>query len=168
MSIFSNHFSSLDEIDTGITASIPDDASNLARALRVLESANLITLCPTIDKSRAVLTDITYNPHDIRIIPVPAHELVESLEECCISVIPGNFAISNNLNLAEALYRELLSANYFIVAAVRTEDLNKQFVRDIIDIIYSEGFRDVITDRTGKYALFQWPRWLHDTVNDSR
>jgi len=176
MSIFSNRFSSLYEIETiitvsisaDITVSIPDDASNLARALRVLEGANLIALCPSIDKSRAVLTDVTYNPYKIQIIPIPAHELVESLEEYCISVIPGNFAVSNNLNLAEALYRELLSANYFIVAVVRTEDLNKQFVRDIIDIIYSENFRDVITDPSGNYALFQWPRWLHDAVSVSR
>jgi len=165
MSIFSNRFSSLDEIAPGTTASIPDDVSNLARALKVLESANLIALCPSIDKSRAVLTDITYNPYDLQIVPVPAHKLVESLDEFCISVIPGNFAVSNNLNLAQALYRELLSANYFIVAVVRTEDLNKQFVRDIIDIIYSENFRDIITDPTGDYALFQWPRWLHDAVS---
>ena len=168
MSIFSNRFFSLDEIEPGITASIPDDASNLARALRVLESANLIALCPSIDKSRATLTDITYNPYEIRIIPVAAHDLVKSLNEYCISVIPGNFAVSNNLNLAQALYRELLTANYFIIAAVRTEDLSKQFVRDIIEIIYSEGFRDVITDPAGNYALFQWPRWLHDAVSISR
>jgi len=162
MSIFSNRFSSLNQIEQDITASIPDDTSNLARALQVLESANLIALCPSIDKSRAVLTDITHNPYGIRVTPIPAHELVESLEKYCISVIPGNFAISSNLNLAEALYRELLSANYFIVAVVRTGDLNKQFVRDIIDIIYSEGFRGIITDPAGDYALFQWPRWLHD------
>ncbi|MCL2662876.1 MAG: MetQ/NlpA family ABC transporter substrate-binding protein [Oscillospiraceae bacterium] len=176
MSIFSNRFSSLDEIKagitesipTGITASIPDDASNLARALRVLEDANLITLCPSIDKSRAVLADISLNPYNIQITPVSAHQLVEFFYNYCISVIPGNFAISSNLNLAEALYRELLTANYYIVAAVRTEDLNKQFVRDIIDIIYSESFRDVIVDPDGSYALFQWPRWLHDAVSVSR
>jgi len=168
MSLFSNRFSSLDEIESGTTVSIPDDVSNLARALRVLESANLIALCSTIDKSRAVLTDITYNPFELKITPIPAHELVESFNRYCISVIPGNFAISSNLNLAQALYRELLTANYYIVAAVRTEDLNKQFVRDIIEIIYSEGFRDIITDPSGSYALFQWPRWLHDAISISR
>ena len=168
MSIFSNRFTSLNEIEPGITASIPDDTSNLARALQVLEGANLITLCPSIDKSRAILTDITHNPYEIRITPLPAHDLAKSLENYCISVIPGNFAISNNLNLAEALYRELLTASYYIVAVVRSEDLNKQFVRDIIEVIYSESFRDIITDPAGNYALFQWPRWLHDAVSVSR
>jgi len=133
-----------------------------------LESANLITLCPSIDKSRAILSDITENPYDIQITPIPAHNLADTLENYCISVIPGNFAISNNLNLAQALYRELLTANYYIVAAVRSEDLNKQFVRDIIEVIYSESFRDIITDPAGNYALFQWPRWLHDAVSVSR
>jgi D-methionine transport system substrate-binding protein len=167
MSIFSNRFSSLDDLEIGVTASIPDDASNLARALQVLEGANLIALCPSIDKSRATLTDITYNPFEIQITPIPAHNLAQSLDSYCISVIPGNFAISNNLNLAEALYRELLTASYYIVAAVRSEDLNKQFVRDIIEVIYSENFREIITDPAGNYALFQWPRWLHDAVSIS-
>jgi len=165
MGVFSGSFNSIEEINTGATVSIPDDSSNLARALRVLESANIITLDPTIDKSKAIISDIISNPHNIRLKPLPAHSLIESLETSEASVIPGNFAVSSGLDLSKALYNEVLTENYKIVVAVRSEDLNKQFVRDIIEIIHSEDFRDVISNPAGNYANFQWPRWLHDMMD---
>ena len=51
----------------------------------------------------------------------------------------------------------------FKVVAVRTKDLNKQFVRDIIDVIHSDDFRSIIVDPAGKYADFQLPRSFYDT-----
>ena len=162
MGIFSNRINSIDELKNESTVSIPDDASNLARALRVLESSGVIKLDPFIDKSKATLSDILSNPLNIRIIPTGAHDLVAFLDLCDISVINGNYAVSGGLNLLDALYQEVLVDNYVNVIAVRTEDLNKQFVRDIINVIYSDEFRRIITDPTGNYAGFQWPRWFHE------
>jgi len=51
---------------------------------------------------------------------------------------------------------------------VRTDDLNKQFVRDIIDIMHSESFRDIIADPSGSYTGFQLPRWLYDVISGVR
>jgi len=85
-----------------------------------------------------------------------------------MSVINGNYAISGGLNLSEALYQEVLVDNYMNVVAVRTEDLNKKFVRDVIETIYSESFREIIADPTGNYVGFQWPRWLHDAMSEVR
>jgi len=160
MGVFSNKFKSIDDLTTGITVSIPDDASNLARALRVLESANVITLDPFMDKSKATLSDIVSNPLEIHFVPVIAHELVETLGDFDVSVINGNYAVSGGLYLPDALYQEVLVEGYVNVVAVRTEDLNKQFVRDIIDVIYSDEFRDVIIDPDGMFVGFQWPRWF--------
>jgi len=167
MGVFSNSIKSLDDIKNGITVSVPDDSSNLARALWVLESANVISLDPFIDKSKAVVSDIISNPYNMRIIPMKAHELVQSLDVFDVSVVNGNYAISGGLYLPDALYQEVLVENYINVIAVRTDDLTKQFVRDIIDIIYSNEFCDVVTDPEGKYVGFQWPRWLSDVVSDT-
>jgi len=166
MGVFSAVFNSLDDLTTGITVSIPDDASNLARALRVLESANVIGLDPFMDKSKATLTDIVSNPLDIRFVPVIAHELVETLGDFDVSVINGNYAVSGGLYLPDALYQEVLVEGYVNVIAVRTEDLNKQFVRDIIEAIYSKEFREVIINPDGMFVGFQWPRWFHEANSD--
>jgi len=168
MGVFSGRIDSINEIGRGITVSIPDDSSNLARALRVLEAAGVITLNPAIDKSKAVIADIVFNPREIRFTPIPAESLVESMETYDMSVIPGNFAVSRGLDNAKALYNEVLTENYKIVVAVRSDDLHKQFVRDIIDIIYSDSFRDVILEPDGQYIHFQYPRWFHDAMIETR
>jgi len=164
MQVFSSRFDDINDITTNISVSIPGDASNLARALRVLETAGIITLDPAIDKLRATIDDIVDNPFLIRFSPIPAHELVNSLETYDLAVINGNYVISGGLNLSDSLFQETLVENYMNVIAVRTDDLNKQFVRDIIDIIYSDSFQEIIADPDGSYAGFQWPRWFHDAV----
>ena len=165
MSVFSYKFDSINRIEKGIEISIPNDASNLARALRVLESANIITLNPSIDKSKATTADIILNPHEIQIVPIPAHSLVDSLNTYDVAVVNGNYAVSGGLDLSEALFQEVLVENYMNVVAVRTEDLNKQFVMDIIKVINSAAFCDIIADPAGDYTNFQWPRWLHDMLD---
>ena len=162
MGVFSNNIISVNDFEAGMSVSLPDDASNLARALILLESAGIIGLNPMIDKTKATISDIISNPHEIQFVPTKAHELVDSLNNSDVSVINGNYAVSGGLNMLDALFQEVLVDNYYNVIAVRTEDLNKQFVRDIIEVIYSDDFRRVIIDPEGMYAGFQWPRWFHD------
>jgi len=161
MCVFSNVYDSIDDIEENTLVAIPNDASNLARALWVLESMNLIAIDVSADRLRTTIDDITFNPYNLQFMPAPAHRLVQHLEFCDISVINGNFALSEGLNPLDALYQEVLSGDYLNVIAVRSEDLNKLFVRDIIEVVNSKTFRDIVTDPDGNYAGFQWPRWLH-------
>ena len=164
MGIYSHRYKTINELNTGITVSIPSDSTNLARALRVLESADIIRLNPFIDKSKATINDISFNPRRIRIVPIEAHNLVEALRLNDLSVINGNFAISNGLNPSDALYNETLAENYINVIAVRTEDLSAQFVRDIIYVLHSNEYKQVIINPNGKYVDFQYPRSFMDRL----
>jgi D-methionine transport system substrate-binding protein len=162
MGIFSHEYSSISELRRGTSISIPDDSSNAARALTVLESSGIIGLDPFIDRTRATLSDIVHNPRDVRIMQIAAHNLVSSLRRYEISVINGNYALSGGLSPSEALYIEALTTNYVNIIAVRTEDLNQHFVRDIIAVIHSDTFRDIISDPDGKYVDFQRPHSFFD------
>jgi len=81
----------------------------------------------------------------------------------------NNFKFENDLALSAITEIPTESGNMsvakgsFKVVAVRTKDLNKQFVRDIIDVIHSDDFRSIIVDPAGKYADFQLPRSFYDT-----
>ena len=163
MGIFSSRYRSIDELENGISVAIPDDRSNLSRALMVLEAAQIIRLNPISAKLNATPADIISNPYDIQIALLKAHDLVKSLESYDLSVINGNFAISGGLKPSEAFYNEVLAENYINVVAVRTEDLNKKFVRDIVGIIHSDAFRDIIVNPAGNYAAFQRPRSFYDS-----
>jgi len=158
MGIYSYRYRSIRSLTRGITVSIPDDPSNLARSLAVLEAAGIITLDPYKEKPKVTISDIVSNPLNIRLIPVKAHNLVDSLNNYDISVINGNYAVSSGLKPSLALYNEVLAANYMNVVAVRTGDLNKQFVRDIINVIHSDSFRDVIINPAGNFTDFQLSR----------
>ena len=162
MGVFSNRFRSISNLTRGITVSIPSDPSNLARSLVILEAAGILTLNPYIEKPKATLADIVSNPLNIRLIPIQAHHLVESLKTYDVSVINGNYALSGGLHPSQALFNEILSSNYLLIVAVRTEDLSKRFARDIIDVVHSPAFRDIITDPAGMFTDFQKPCSFYD------
>jgi len=168
MGVFSKRYKSIDDLEEGITVSIPDDSTNLSRALKVLDAAKIIVLNPSIDMARATQNDIVHNPYKVVFTPVEAHYLVKSLELCNLSVINGNFAISGGLNLSEALYNEVLTESYINVIAVRTEDLSEQFVKDIIYAVRSREYVDVIVDADGKYVGFQRPRYFFGVMGRQR
>ena len=157
MGVFSTRYATLDDIRDGAVVAIPDDATNLARALRVLESAGLITIDARIDKSRATVEDLSRNQKNLAFTLIPANQLVSALPDNDVAVINGNFAFAGGLNISGALYNEILLEGYVNVIAVRTEDLGRQFVQDILDVIHSDDFKNAIVDSNSKYNGFQLP-----------
>jgi len=160
MGIFSTRYTSLDDIENGAVVAIPDDATNLARALRVLEASGLITLDSQTDKSRATEADISRNPKELVFSQIAAPQLPDALPGSGLAVINGNYAFAGGLDIAGALYNEALQEGYINIIAVRTEDLPRQFVKDIMDVLHSDDFRDFITAPGGKYSGFQRPLYL--------
>ncbi|MCL2001693.1 MAG: MetQ/NlpA family ABC transporter substrate-binding protein, partial [Planctomycetes bacterium] len=135
MGLYSARHDSLDDLPNGLAISLPDDPTNMARALILLEEAGLLRLRQDIDKGRAEPGDIVGNPRGVQLAPAPAHTLVSTLAYHDLAVINGNFAESGGLRLQDALFTEWLRSEYFNIIAVRTEDLGERFVKDIIDIL---------------------------------
>jgi len=160
MGIFSARYRSLDDIENGAVVAIPDDATNLARALRVLEASGLIILDSQTDKSRATEADISRNPKELVFSQIAAPQLADALPDSGLAVINGNYAFAGGLDIAGALYSEALQEGYVNIIAVRTEDLPRQFVKDIMDVLHSDDFRDFVTAPGGKYSGFQRPLYL--------
>lgn len=160
MSIFSFRHTSLEKLPHGAVAAVPADATNLARAFILLENAGIITIDPHVDKTKAVEKDLVKNPKNLQFAYLDAQDLAKSLNEYDLAVINGNFAISGGLNLSDALAKEVLTENYINVIAVKTKYLDKQFVRDILEIVHSDEYKKIVTNPNGKYAGFQRPRSL--------
>lgn len=157
MGIWSNTVTSLDSLADGLTVTIPNDETNEARGLRVLEAAGLITLKDGTDKSKATSDDIGENPYNLTLVPTEAAQLPRTLDSADLAVINGNFAISAGLNFADALYQEVLGEGYVNVIAVRTADLDKQFVADIKEAVTNDTFKSIIEDTSGAFYTFQKP-----------
>ncbi len=157
MGIWSNTTSSLEELKDGATVTIPNDETNQARGLRVLETAGLITLKEGTDKSKAIPEDIDQNPHNLEIVPTEAAQLPRTLDSADLAVINGNFAISAGLDFSAALYQEVLEEGYVNVIAVRTADLESQFAIDIKEAATNDTFKEIIEDPSGIFSTFQKP-----------
>ncbi len=157
MGVFSNKYDNTNDADNGSTVAIPNDDTNLSRALRVLAQTGVITLDPDIDASKATVSDISENPKNLKFTEVSAEILPSVLDSTDFAVINGNYAIGAGLKLSDAVYNEQLGEGYFNVIAVRTADIDKQFAKDITSIVHSDKFRSVIEDESKQYTAFAKP-----------
>jgi D-methionine transport system substrate-binding protein len=157
--IYSHKIKSIKQLKKGSQVTIPNDPTNLARALRLLQAAGLIKIKASIDPTKASEKDIVSNPKNLKIQTVEAAQLPRTLDSTDIAVINGNYAISAGIKLSSAIVNEKLAENYKNVIAVRTEDLNSQFVKDIKEIVKSAQFRIVIESAKNIFKDFQKPDW---------
>lgn len=162
MGVFSNKYAALEEAADGATVAIPNDDTNLARALQVLAQTGIITINPDIDASKATVNDISENPKNLQFTEVSAEILPSVLDSTDFAVINGNYALSAGLKLSDAVYNEQLAEGYFNVIAVRTEDAESEFAKDIVEIVHSDEFRAVIEDENNQYSAFARPAAYQD------
>ena len=157
MAIFSDRYNSIADLPKGAVIAIPNDDTNLARALRVLAQTGAIGLDPAKDASKASVKDVTVNPKGFTFKEVNAEILPSVLDSVGAAIINGNYAMSAGLKLSDAVYNEKLEAGYYNVIAVRTEDVEKDFSKEIYSIVHSDGFRKVIENPDGQYVAFGRP-----------
>lgn len=135
MGVYSKKIKDLKELKNGATVGIPNDTTNGGRALKVLESAKLITL-----KEGAGVTatdvDIIKNPKNLNIKMMDAAMLPRSLEDLDICVVNGNYAIEAKLNPAkDPIFTEdpksTFAADLDNVLVVRAEDKEKDAIKKL-------------------------------------
>lgn len=97
--IYGGTKSSLDEIEEGDAIAVPNDTTNEARALLLLEQEGLITLDEDAGINATTL-DIVDNPYDLEIVEVEAAQVPLQLESVAFGVINGNYALENGLNVS--------------------------------------------------------------------
>lgn len=146
--IYSANIKSLDELKDGARVAVPNDPSNEARSLRLLESAGLIKL-----KEAELVTpkDIVENPKNLEFEELEAAQLPRVLEEVAIAVINGNYALEAGLSPAkDALYLEdattEASKKYHNVIAVKKGNENSQKIKDLTKILTSEKVKKFIEE----------------------
>ena len=144
LGIYSSKFESINDIADGSAVTIPNDPVNAARALLVLEANGLVEIDPNVEPLKASEKDIVENPKNLVVTPIEAAQLPRSVDSADLAAVPGNFAIAASMNLTDALVLEDMPDQFRNVVAVKTENKDKQFAKDIIEVIESEQFEKVI------------------------
>jgi len=140
IAIYSRRHKSLDEAKAGSTVALPNDPTNQARALVMLEQLGWVKLKPNTDPVKASEKDIAANPKGIKLLPLEAAQLPRALQDADYAFVNGNYALASGLKLTDALRREAISRNYVNLVAVRTADKDKPFARDLADAYRSREF----------------------------
>lgn len=103
--IYAGTCTSLDKLAEGAKIAVPNDVTNEARALLLLQDKGIITL-----KDGAGLTatkeDIVSNPLNVEIVEMEAALVPTVLGDVDVAVVNGNYAIANGLKVSEALATE--------------------------------------------------------------
>jgi len=148
IAIYSHKHKSLADVKDGATVALPNDPTNQARALVVLErKLGWIKLKDGYDPITVSERDVVANPKHIKLVPLEAAQLPRSLDDTDYSFINGNFAIASGLKITEALALEDTTPTYQNVVAVRTADRNLPYVKDIEAAYKSKEFLDVTNQR---------------------
>jgi D-methionine transport system substrate-binding protein len=129
LGIYSSKHKSLRQIPDKATVAVPNNATNLSRALYLLQSKGLIKLKAGFDDPslhQATSQDIADNPKHLKILEVEAAQLPRSLDDVDLAVINGNFALEAGLQPArDALGLESAVNNPYANILVTTPELAK-------------------------------------------
>ncbi len=98
LGIYSHKVKSLKDLPDGAQVAVPNNVTNLSRALYLLQSSGLIKLKSSSSATTLVTTaDISDNPHHLKIIEIEAPQLPRALDDAQLAIINGNYALQAGL-----------------------------------------------------------------------
>ena len=149
MGIYAGMTASLEELADGAVVAVPNDVTNEARALLLLEAQGLITLSEEAGLE-ATPKDIVENPKNLEFKELEAAMLPNILTEVDIAVINVNYALQAGFNPVEdALAIENADSPYVNILVVKEGNEENPAVLALIDALHSDAVRDFINE---KYA----------------
>lgn len=148
--LYSGKLTRLEEVKKGSTVAVPNDPTNLARALLVLQDLGWIKLKPSINHLVASTQDILENIKGIKILQLEAAQLPRVRQDADYVMINGNFAQSAGIAFNSALAFEK-SKTFINWVVIRERDRQEPFVQDMISAYRSAEFLEYAKKRFPGY-----------------
>lgn len=154
LGLYSKKVNATTDLTDGATIAIPQDPTNLARALFLLQDAGVLTMKvqPTegVDFSQITTADIAENPKNIQFVEIDRPQLAATLDDPKVdmSIINGNYALEAGLTPeTDAKYLEKAEGNpYTNVLVTRPELQNDPRVQKLAEALASDQMKKYITD----------------------
>lgn len=158
LDLFSNKYTSLDEIPDNGSIAVPDDATNQGRALNVLKNAGLISLDPAAGTS-ATIKDITENPKNLKIVELGGSQIPRSLDDVDAGVINCGYAVDAGLDINNPLYKDEIDLNnpeqqpYINIIVSKTSEAENPIYLEVVDAYRSARVYDATIERFNGAAI---------------
>ena len=132
---------------TELTIAVPNDTTNEARALLLLQDNGIIKLKNGVDIT-ATVRDIEENPYEITVKEVEAAQLPNVLQDVDYAVINSNYAIEAGINpAADSLAVEGSSSAYSNILAVKEGSEESDKIKALKAALESQAVADFITEK---------------------
>lgn len=144
------------ELAKGDKVAVPNDVTNEARSLNLLEAAGVIKL-----KEGAGLTatklDIVENPLEIEIVELESAQIPRSLDSVAVACMNGNYAMEAGFKVSDALFVEpqnsTAAQTYANILCVKEGNENEKWAKDLLNCLKSQKVKDYIEKTYNKSVI---------------
>lgn len=142
---------SLDDLAEGDTIAVPNDTTNEARALLLLQDNGVITLKDGVGLE-ATVNDIEENPYNVEIVELAAEQVARVAEETSYIVLNGNYALQAGYSVSkDALAYETSDSEaaktYVNVIAVKEGNEDSEKIQALVSVLKSDEIKDFINEK---------------------
>ena len=157
LGLYSTQYDSVEDIPDGATVAVPNDPSNLARALLVLQSADLLTLEGGGD-SYSTVADIDEAKSRVTVTELDPALTATSLPDVAAAIINNEFILDSGLEATDAIAQDdpsdPNSLPYVNVFAARAEDKDNKTFKKLVELYQdTKAVTDGVVDNSGGTAL---------------
>ena len=149
LGLYAGKTKSIADLKDGAQIAVPNDTTNEARALLLLQTNGLITLKADAGFT-ATVNDIEKNDKNLKIVEVEAAQIPRSLQDVDMAVINGNYAISAGLDVSSAIAKEEKDSDaaktYANIIAVRKGDETREDLKALVAALQSAEVTKYIND----------------------
>ncbi len=141
----------LKELADGDEIAVPNDTTNEARALLLLEANGVLKLKEGAGLT-ATVNDIVENPKNVKIVELEAAQVPRVVEETAFVVLNGNYALEAGFSVAkDAVAYEKADSEaaktYVNIICVKEGNENNEAIKALVDVLKSDKITKFINDK---------------------
>lgn len=139
MGFYSKKIDQISQLKNGAMVALPNDPSNQARALLILQKAGLIRLNPAVSTASVNVRDILSNPKQLRLVTLDAGQLAHALSSADLVAINNDFLTAIGLTLQNAVLKEDKDSPYANIIVVSTKNQTAPWAKTLVKVMHSQA-----------------------------
>lgn len=149
---YSTKYKSIDELPDGAQVAIPNDSSNLSRALQLLEKGNLITLVEGVGLE-ATTKDITDNPKNLKFVEVDLLMLARSIDDVDLATLLPAYAEPLGLTPVNDSLIDEGESEFPISLVSRADNINSEPIQKLAEHLSGPEVRAFLEENFADIAF---------------
>ena len=162
--IYSVNHASLDEVGKGFTVAIPNDASNTARCLAILQKIGWIKLDENVDISAVTVDDVVENPYELELIEQKSLTIPAAIQDYDYAAITGSVVYNAGIDGSTALANEDVLPHLILQVVVKAENVNTDWAQAIVAAYHSDEFKAYLEKENAPDGFWKGLWWIPDDL----